>query len=123
MTVHSLIFFLKSRIRSQPVSQKLGPNHGLADDHGAIPTDLCPGRSQAAPKTGGNEPKRTRPEAQSNPRPTMRWAFQSFEGIDILIIRQSNQMLNRQVLNLREKNRTITRLLDAPVENCYFPPG
>jgi transposase len=56
-------------------------------------------------------------------RPTMRWVFQLFEGIDILIIRQGEQVLNRQVLNLREEHLTIIRLLGPPVENCYLSPA
>lgn len=56
-------------------------------------------------------------------KPTMRWVFQLFEGIDILIIRQGEQVLNRHVLNLREEHLTVIRLLGPPVENCYLSPG
>jgi transposase len=51
--------------------------------------------------------------------PTMRWIFQVFEGIDLLIIRQNDQILHRQVLNLQQKHLTVLRLLGPPVEKCY----
>jgi transposase len=51
--------------------------------------------------------------------PTMRWVFQVFEGIDLLIIRQNDQIVHRQVLNLQQKHLTVLRLLGPPVENCY----
>ena len=71
-------------------------------------------------ETGQTVPDQKRKPTQ---RPTMRWVFQLFEGVDILVIRQGDQMINRQVLNLRDEHRTIIRLLGPPVENCYFPPG
>ena len=52
--------------------------------------------------------------------PTMRWIFQVFEGIDLLIVRQNGQVVSRQVLNLKQKHLTILRLLGPPVENCYI---
>jgi transposase len=51
--------------------------------------------------------------------PTMRWVFQVFEGIDLLIIRQNDQIVHRQVLNLQQKHLTVLRLLGPPVEKCY----
>jgi len=71
-------------------------------------------------ETGQTVPDQKRKPTQ---RPTMRWVFQLFEGVDILVIRQGDQMIKRQVLNLRDEHRTIIRLLGPPVENCYFPPG
>ncbi len=50
--------------------------------------------------------------------PTMRWIFQVFEGIDLLLVRQNGQVVNRQVLNLRPEHLTVLRLLGPPVENC-----
>jgi len=51
--------------------------------------------------------------------PTMRWIFQVFEGIDLLIIRQNDQIVHRQVLNLQPMHLTVLRLLGPPVEKCY----
>jgi hypothetical protein len=52
--------------------------------------------------------------------PTMRWVFQLFEGIDVLIIWQNDQVLMRQLLNLRPIHTQILRLFGKPVQNCYF---
>jgi transposase len=52
--------------------------------------------------------------------PTLRWIFQVFEGIDLLIIRRKDQILSRQVLNLRQEHLTVIHLLGPPVENCYL---
>lgn len=52
--------------------------------------------------------------------PTMRWIFQLFEGIDLLIVRRNDQVLSRQVLNLRKEHLTVIHLLGPPVENCYL---
>lgn len=52
--------------------------------------------------------------------PTMRWIFQLFEGIDLLIIRHHNQVVHRQILNLRPEHLIILRLLGPPIQNCYF---
>jgi transposase len=52
--------------------------------------------------------------------PTMRWIFQVFEGIDLLIIRQNGQILTRQVLNLRPEHLKVIRLLGPPIEKCYI---
>lgn len=52
--------------------------------------------------------------------PTMRWVFQLFEGIDVLTIWQNDQMLMRQLLNLRPIHIQILRLFGKPIQNCYF---
>lgn len=52
--------------------------------------------------------------------PTMRWIFQLFEGIDLLIVSQNGQVVSRQVLNLKREHLSILRLLGPPVENCYI---
>lgn len=52
--------------------------------------------------------------------PTMRWIFQLFEGIDLLIIYQEGKVINRRVLNLRPEHLTVIRLLGPPVEYCYL---
>lgn len=51
--------------------------------------------------------------------PTMRWIFQVFEGIDLLIVSQDGQVVSRQVLNLKQEHLTVLRLLGPPVANCY----
>ncbi len=52
-------------------------------------------------KTGQSVPNQVGKETQT---PTMRWIFQTFEGIDLLVIRQNGQIVNRQVLNLRPEH-------------------
>ena len=52
--------------------------------------------------------------------PTMRWVFQLFEGVDLLLIRQNGQVVARRVLNLHPVHRDILRLLGPPVEKCYL---
>ena len=50
----------------------------------------------------------------------MRWIFQVFEGIDLLVIRQNGQVVTRQMLNLRPEHLTVLNLLGPPVENYYM---
>ncbi len=52
--------------------------------------------------------------------PTMRWIFQVFEGVDLLIVRQNGKIVSRQVLNLRPVHLTVLHLLGPPVEYCYL---
>lgn len=52
--------------------------------------------------------------------PTIRWVFQTFEGIDILSVWANGQRTSRQVLNLRSIHLQIARLLGPFVCNCYF---
>ncbi len=52
--------------------------------------------------------------------PTMRWIFQVFEGIDLLLVSQNGQVINRQALNLRPEHLTVLHLLGPPVENCHM---
>jgi transposase len=52
--------------------------------------------------------------------PTIRWVFQTFEGIDILSIWVNGQRMSRQVLNLRPVHEQIVRLFGTQVRNCYF---
>ncbi len=52
--------------------------------------------------------------------PTMRWIFQVFEGVDLLLIRQNGHVVARRVLNLKPIHRDILRLLGPPVEKCYL---
>ena len=67
--------------------------------------------------TGQSVPNQLGKETQT---PTMRWVFQVFEGIDLLIIRQKDQIETRQALNLKQEHLTVLHLLGPPVEKCYL---
>jgi transposase len=71
-------------------------------------------------ETGESVPNQVGKETQ---RPTMRWIFQLFEGIDVLLIHQGGQTVERRVLNLKPVHRDILRLLGPPVEKCYLLPS
>lgn len=54
-------------------------------------------------------------------RPTMRWVFQLFEGIDVLLMPQIHQIeMQRYVLNLKPIHYQILNLLGPEVQKCYF---
>ena len=53
-------------------------------------------------------------------RPTMRRVAQIFEGVYLLIIRQDNQVVARQILNMTDVHRKIVSLLGPEVEYCYL---
>jgi transposase len=55
-------------------------------------------------------------------RPTMRRIFQIFEGIDVLMIRDSCE-IQCHVLNLEPIHYRILDLLGAGVKKCYIPNG
>lgn len=67
----------------------------------------------------------TVPDQKKKPTqtPTMRWVFQLFEGIDLLLVWQGDQLVSRQVTNLRQEHLKIIRLLGPPVEYCYLLTG
>ena len=50
----------------------------------------------------------------------MRRVAQIFEGIDLIIIRQDNQVVARQILNMTDVHRKIVSLLGPEVEYCYL---
>ncbi|HTY25139.1 MAG TPA: IS1634 family transposase [Desulfomonilaceae bacterium] len=54
--------------------------------------------------------------------PTMRWVFQMFEGIDLLLILENDQVVSRQVLNLKPDHLKIIGSLGPQIQNCYSPP-
>jgi transposase len=54
--------------------------------------------------------------------PTMRWVFQMFEGVDLLLILHDERVVMRKVLNLKPDHLLIIRLLGQQVHNCYSPP-
>jgi len=54
--------------------------------------------------------------------PTIRWVFQLFEGLDILLIRQNGQVVVRKLLNLRPVQQQVIALLGPRVQYCYLMP-
>jgi len=68
------------------------------------------------------ENNETIPDQKGKPtnKPTMRWVFQTFEGIDVLSAWSGDQIALRQVLNLRPVHLQIIRLLGSPVQKCYL---
>jgi transposase len=53
-------------------------------------------------------------------RPTLRWLFQCFEGIDLLHITQPDGSRSSQTLRLEKVHRLVLHLLGPAYENCYF---
>lgn len=68
-------------------------------------------------ETGQSIPNQTGKATQT---PTMRWVFQIFEGVDVLLIWEDERLVQRQVLNLTPLHLDILHLLGPPVENCYL---
>jgi hypothetical protein len=50
----------------------------------------------------------------------MRWFFQIFEGIDVLTVLSGEQVVLRQLLNLRPVHSQMIRLLGPPIQKCYL---
>jgi transposase len=53
-------------------------------------------------------------------KPTIRWVFQLFDGLDILLVRESDQVVSRQLLNLRPAQQQVITLLGPYVQKCYL---
>jgi transposase len=68
------------------------------------------------------EKKATVPDQRRKPTstPTIRWVFQLFEGLDILLVRQNGQVIQRQLLNVSPVQKQIISLLGPLVQNCYL---
>jgi len=64
----------------------------------------------------------TIPDQRRKPtqKPTIRWVFQLFEGLDILLVRQDGQVVQRQLLNLRPAQQQVITLLGPQVQKCYL---
>jgi len=64
----------------------------------------------------------TVPDQRRKPtqKPTIRWIFQLFEGLDILLVRQNGQVMLRQLLNLRPAQQQVITLLGPQVQKCYL---
>lgn len=52
--------------------------------------------------------------------PTIRWVFQMFEGLDILLICQNGQVVFRKLVNLRPVQQQVITLLGPTVQKCYL---
>ena len=52
--------------------------------------------------------------------PTMRWVFQLFVGLDILLVKQDKVAHLRQLLNLRPVQEQVTTLLGPQLQICYL---
>jgi transposase len=67
----------------------------------------------------------TVPDQKGKPtqKPTMRWIFQLFEGIDALSVWLQERLVLRQVLNLQPVHLQILRLLGPQVQKCYLVDG
>ena len=67
------------------------------------------------------ETKETVPNQAGKPtdRPTMRWVFQLFEGIDLLRINSPTETL-LQVLSLQPVHQQILKLLGPTYQKIYF---
>jgi transposase len=56
-------------------------------------------------------------------RPTMRWVFHCFEGIDLLQVRLMDDSHHAQVLRLTEVHQLILHLLGPAYERAYLLAG
>jgi transposase len=52
--------------------------------------------------------------------PTIRWVFQLFEGIDILLVRKDGQVVQRKLVNSRPVQQQVIALLGPQVQKCYL---
>ena len=52
--------------------------------------------------------------------PTIRWVFQMFQGLDILLIHQDEQVVFRKLVNLRPVQLQVITLLGPLVQKCYL---
>jgi transposase len=55
-------------------------------------------------------------------KPTMRWVFQFFEGIDVLYVRSLTGVVGRHVLHLRPVHEQVLRLLGPAYQELYDVP-
>jgi transposase len=64
----------------------------------------------------------TVPDQRRKPtqRPTIRWIFQIFEGLDILLVKQNGEVILRQLLNLQPAQEGVITLLGLQVQKCYL---
>jgi transposase len=72
---------------------------------------------QALKEMKATIPNQLRKPTQS---PTIRWVFQMFEGLDILLIRQNGLVVFRKLVNLRPVQQQVISLLGLQVQKCYL---
>jgi transposase len=72
---------------------------------------------QALKEMNASVPDQRRKPTQ---RPTIRWIFQIFEGLDILLVKQNGEVVLRQLLNLRPAQEQVITLLGSRVQKCYL---
>ena len=65
--------------------------------------------------------KETLPDQKKKPtvKPTMRWIFQQFEGIHLLLYEDKNATVQK-VLNLNDVHRKVLKLLGSHYEKTYL---
>ena len=68
------------------------------------------------------EKNETLPDQKGKPtqKPTLRWVFQIFEGLDILSIWVGDQRVQRQALNIRPVHIQVLRLFGPQIQRCYL---
>lgn len=71
---------------------------------------------QALQQTAATVPNQ---KGQPTATPTIRWIFQVFEGIDVLIRWCEDQIVSRQIINLRPIHIQILRLFGPLIQKCY----
>jgi transposase len=64
----------------------------------------------------------TIPDQKGKPtqKPTLRWVFQVFEGLDVLSVWVGDQRVLRQVLNIRPVHLQVLRLFGPQIQKCYL---
>lgn len=72
---------------------------------------------QALKEMNATIPNQRRKPTQN---PTIRWVFQLFEGLDILLVKQNGEAMVRQLLNLRPAQEQVITLLSPQVQKCYL---
>jgi transposase len=64
----------------------------------------------------------TIPDQKGKPtqNPTLRWVFQTFEGLDVLSVWTDGRLIVRQLVNLRPVHQQIILLLGPQIQQCYL---
>lgn len=68
------------------------------------------------------EMQATVPDQRRKPteNPTIRWVFQLFEGLDILLMKQKGEVMLRQLLNVRPVQEQVITLMGPQIQKCYL---
>ncbi|HWS82781.1 MAG TPA: IS1634 family transposase [Ktedonobacteraceae bacterium] len=103
--------------------QKAGAGGGFEFHHGTGSVSLSLKLSHLL-RSRLAQTEETVPNQVNKPtkRPTMRWMFQCFEGIDLLHIRMGSR-LQTQVLGLQALHQKVLRLLGPPYAHLYGLPA